>query len=177
MPDSPVGTTYLLKRAELAVRACVEVALLQFDLTPNQFLLLVRLDYEGGQSSAQLARALGVRPQSLADTLSPLEVKGLIRRQESPEHRRILRITLTAAGKQLLGHARKVARSLEQELLTALTQEEIASLRNALEKLCVSAEQHETHPVVRRKEAAQLGRIHISRPWTAASKPAGQRRA
>src|SRR5215468_11011657 len=101
MLDSPVGTTYLLKRTELAVRACVEVALMQFDLTPNQFLLLVRLDYEGGQSSAQLARAVGIRPQSMNETVAPLEQKGLIQRQESPEHRRILQITLTPAGKQL----------------------------------------------------------------------------
>jgi DNA-binding MarR family transcriptional regulator len=176
MPDSPVSTTYLLKRTELAVRACIEVALLQFDLTPNQFLMLVRLDYEGGQSSAQLARALGIRPQSITETITPLELEGLIQRQESPEHRRILQITLTAAGRHLLGQAKKVARRLEQELLAALAPEELSVLRTALEKLRASAEQHETHPVVRRKEAAQLGRVHVSRPWAGTTRPATRRR-
>jgi len=176
MFDSTVGATYLLKRTELAVRACVEVALMQFDLTPNQFLMLVRLDYEGAQSSAQLARALGIRPQSITETIAPLELKGLIQRQESPKHRRILQITLTTAGKQLLTQAKKVANKLEQELLTCLTPTELGHLRNALEKVRASAERHETHPAVRRQEAAQLGRAHLRRPWAGTARPAARRR-
>src|SRR5262245_14012367 len=97
-----VGTVDLLKRAELAVRGCAEATLLQFDLTPAQFLVLFRLKYAMAPvSSADLARAAGIRPQSVVDIIGPLERDGLIRRREAPEHRRILRITLTAAGEQL----------------------------------------------------------------------------
>ena len=43
MYKRPVGTIYLLKRAELAVRGCMEVVLAEFDLTPAQFLVLFRM--------------------------------------------------------------------------------------------------------------------------------------
>jgi hypothetical protein len=38
MADTPNSTIYLLKRAELAVRGCVEMALGAVDLTPSQYL-------------------------------------------------------------------------------------------------------------------------------------------
>jgi hypothetical protein len=40
MTELPVSTVYLLKRAELAVRGCVEVALGGVDLTPSQYFIL-----------------------------------------------------------------------------------------------------------------------------------------
>ena len=75
--EQSLGTVYLLKRAELAVRSCVEAALAPFRLTPTQFLLLLRLEDSGGMSSAELARAAGVRPQSIVDLIGPLEREGL----------------------------------------------------------------------------------------------------
>ncbi len=47
----------------------------------------------------------GIRPQSVVDLIGPLERRGLIKRREAPEHRRILRITLSAAGEQLFARA------------------------------------------------------------------------
>jgi DNA-binding MarR family transcriptional regulator len=74
MSSTPVvGTIYLLKRAELAVRACMEVALSQFGLTPAQFLMLYRLRDSHAPSAADLARDLHVRPQSMIEIIRPLE--------------------------------------------------------------------------------------------------------
>jgi len=151
--EQSLGTVYLLKRAELAVRSCVEAALAPFRLTPTQFLLLLRLEDSGGLSSAELARAAGVRPQSIVDLIGPLEREGWIKRREAPEHRRILRISLSLAGKQLLARARPVAMQLEKELLGEVGDVELAQLREGLTKLLANAEAHDTHPVVRRSAA------------------------
>ncbi len=158
-------TSYMLKRAELAVRNCLEVTLQQFDLTANQYLMLLRLRYDGAQSSAQFARAVGVRPQSVTDIIGPLERKGLIQRRESPENRRILLIALTAKGRQMMSRARKVTVRLDRELLAGLDAQEISVLRKAMEKIRAAAECHECHPVVRRQEAKELARARTSRPW------------
>lgn len=155
----------MLKRAELAVRNCLEVALQQFNLTVNQFLMLLRLRHDGPQSSAQFARANGVRPQSVTDIIGPLEHKGLIQRRESPENRRILVIALTPKGRQLIIHARKVTIQLDREMLAGLDAEEIPVLRKALEKIRATAECHECHPAVRRQEAKELARARANRPW------------
>ena len=159
--DPSLGTVYLLKRAELAVRNCVEVALDPFDLTPTQFLILFRLKQSKGVSSAELARITGVRPQSVAELIGPLERRGLITRREAAEHRRILRISLSATGQQLLARATPVARELEKDLLSNLTGPELTRLREALLKLMASAESHETHPVARRTAAAAAMRGNI----------------
>jgi DNA-binding MarR family transcriptional regulator len=148
--DDSLGLVYLLKTTELAVRGCAEVALAPFKLTPALFLMLFRIKQSDGVSSADLARTVGVRPQSIVDLIRPLERGGLIRRKQAREHRRILRIYLTAAGERLLDRAIPVARQLEEELFSSLTGPEIAHLREGLTKLLSSAQAHETHPAVKR---------------------------
>jgi DNA-binding MarR family transcriptional regulator len=144
------GLVYLLKSTELAVRTCAEVALAPFHLTPALFMMLFRLKESDGVSSADLARTIGVRPQSIVDLIRPLERSGLIKRRKAPEHGRILRISLTAAGVRLLGRALPVARQLEAELFSNVTAQEIAHLREGLAKLLANAQAHETHPAGRR---------------------------
>jgi DNA-binding MarR family transcriptional regulator len=177
MSDAPQSFIYLLKHAELAVRGCVEVALEQFGLTPNQFLMLLRLSHRAGQSAAELARGIGVRPQSLTEIINPLAAKGLISREESPEHRRILKIRLTAAGRQLLARAMRVGQQLERELVVDLSAAEHAVLLAALGKILQRAQQHECHPEVRRVTAIELARSRIAQPWTIGRKYGARRRA
>ncbi len=164
MSDGPHTVIYLLKHAELAVRGCVEVALEQFNLTPNQFLMLLRLSHKEGQSAAELARGIGVRPQSLTEIINPLADKALIDREESPEHRRVLRITLTAAGRQLLARALRIGRQLEKELVADLDSGELAGLLSSLGKILERAQRHECHPEVRRVTALKLAKSRIARP-------------
>lgn len=151
--SASAGTVYLLKRAELAVRTCAEANLAPFGLTPALFLALFRLKESAGLSSAELARLTGVRPQSVVELIRPLEREGLIKRKEAPEHRRILRITLTTAGERLFARALPVVVQLERDLLASLTAPELAGLRKGLAKLLANAEAHEMHPGARRAAA------------------------
>jgi DNA-binding MarR family transcriptional regulator len=177
MSDAPQSFIYLLKHTELAVRGCVEVALEQFALTPNQFLMLLRLSHREGQCAAELARGIGVRPQSLTEIINPLEEKGLIAREESPEHRRILRISLTAAGRQLLARATRIGQQLERDLVTDLSADELAALLAALGKVLERAQEHECHPEVRRLTALELAKRQIARPWSSTRARRPRRRA
>ena len=161
MTPSSVGTVYILKRAELAVRGCVEVALAEFALTPTQFLTLTRLKNADELSSAALAREIGVRPQSILEVIGPLERRGLIERQASPAHRRTLHIHLTTSGRKLLQQALRVASKLEAELLSALSSRELAILQKALVKLWERAAKHEMHPGSIRARAQELMREHL----------------
>ncbi len=164
--SASVGVVDLLKRAELAVRGCAEALLLPYGLTPAQFLVLFRLKQSTTNiSSAELARAAGIRPQSVVDLIGPLERRGLIKRREAPEHRRILRITLSAAGEQACSRAPARCRTARGELLANLNTTELAGLRKGLEKLLANAEAHESHPaseaIGRRSDDAFRGRAQI----------------
>jgi DNA-binding MarR family transcriptional regulator len=149
--SASVGTVYLLKRAELAVRSCAETALARHGLTPAQFMVLFTLEYSSGVSSADLARATGVRPQSIVDLIGPLERRNLIRRKEDPAHRRILRIRMTASGERLFARALPEVIRLERELLANVPPSELASLRKGLTRLLANAEAHDTHPRARKR--------------------------
>jgi DNA-binding MarR family transcriptional regulator len=170
----PVGTIYLLKRAEVAVRSCMDVALMEYDLTPAQFLMLFRLRDHAELSSAALARHIGVRPQSVIGLIRPLERKGLLEREPSPTHQRVLHLRLTAAGKKLLAEAIRVAARIESELLADLDDRQVGALQDALTKLWGCAERHALHPGSIRAKAEKLMREHLA--VTQRPRRAGQRR-
>lgn len=162
MYKRPVGTIYLLKRAELAVRSCMDVALAEFDLTPAQFLMLYRLRDHAELSGAALARDIGVRPQSIIGLIRPLERKGILEREPSPAHQRVLHMRLTTVGKKLLADAIRAAGRIEGELLSDLDDKQVAALQDALAALWKSAESHALHPGSIRAKAQELMREHIA---------------
>ena len=134
------GTIFLLKRAELAVRGCVEKSLLQAGLTPTQFHVLLLLERNPGISAAQVARSVGIRPQSVNDSLGPLERKGLLLRRPSAAHRRVLEIRLSAAGLRLLARTLPVVSRLEDELLAGFPDPALKTLQDTLERVRATAE-------------------------------------
>ena len=67
-----------------------------FPLT--QTWVLGRLDREGPASVSDLAQALRVRPQSMAQTVGDLEAEGMVERNPDPDDRRRALVSLTEAG-------------------------------------------------------------------------------
>ena len=49
------------------------------DLTPSQASVLLRLEKEGAATVSSLARAEGMRPQSMSAVVTPLQESGLVR--------------------------------------------------------------------------------------------------
>jgi DNA-binding MarR family transcriptional regulator len=167
MPDLPESTVYLLKRAELAVRGCVELALAEADLTPSQYFILLLVKYGDASSSAELARAMGVLPQSMTELIAPLEQRGAILRRPDPANNRILRIELTADGEKIFAKGTEIAIRIERELLAGFDTRERARLNRAFTDLIAQAEAHSYHPNLRRLSKA---RQRLTNPQ-AADKP------
>ena len=67
-----------------------------FPLT--QTWVLGRLDREGPCSVSELAQALRVRPQSMAQTVGDLEAEAMVERNPDPDDRRRALVSLTEAG-------------------------------------------------------------------------------
>lgn len=155
MAEFPVGTVYLLKRAELAVRGCVELALAEADLTPSQYFILFLVKLGEASSSAELARAMGVLPQSMTELIAPLEQKNAIARRPDPSNNRILRIELTAEGERIFAKGTDIAIRIERELLEDFDERDLERLNRAFKKLTAKAEAHSYHPNVRRLTKTQ----------------------
>ena len=150
MADLPVSTIYLLKRAELAVRGCAEVALGAAELTPSQYFILFLVKCGEATSSAELARSMGVLPQSMTELIAPLEKRGAIVRRPDPANNRILRIEMTTAGERLFARGTELAIRLERELLDGFDARELAAVNGFFGELTAKAESHSFHPKLRR---------------------------
>ncbi|MFD6286527.1 MarR family winged helix-turn-helix transcriptional regulator [Streptomyces sp. NPDC060205] len=123
---------YLLKRAELVVRARLEELLKPAGVTALQYTALTVLERHDGVSAAQLARDSFVTAQSMADMVRALESRGLVRREPNPRNRREKVIRLADPGRRLLADYAEPARRLEERMVTELAPADVERFRNAL---------------------------------------------
>jgi DNA-binding MarR family transcriptional regulator len=131
---------YLIKRAEIEITSRMNKVLDAYGITPIQFTLLYFIDTaKGDLSSAQLSRRFSMTPQSMNELVQVLQRKKLLKKTVDPAHRRILRISLTAKGKQLLANCNTDLDVMEEALLKELTAAETNSIRNVIGKILNTA--------------------------------------
>ncbi|MEV4315636.1 MarR family transcriptional regulator [Actinocrispum sp. NPDC049592] len=112
---------YAIKQVELVVRAHLDELLKPSGVTALQYTALTVLQRRDGQSSsAELARNSFVTPQAMADLVSGLERRGLIRRDRDPNNRRRLLLSLTDAGGAVLADNEPAVRALEEQMVADL---------------------------------------------------------
>lgn len=106
----------------------------EIDLSPPQFEIMRFLWLRDHLTLGELSHYCGCVPANITGLVDRLEKKGLLKRVPVPGDRRVARISLTEAGKQLRDPAGKV---MEQYLaiFQGLDQEELRSLVVLLKKL------------------------------------------
>lgn len=88
-------------------------------LTPSQRSVLARLDEDGPATTAALARAELVRPQSMRLTLGALEEQGLVARAADPSDGRKSVVSISDAGRTTLAEVRAAKRNWLAETIAA----------------------------------------------------------
>jgi DNA-binding MarR family transcriptional regulator len=86
------------------------------DLTPQQYRIL-KLAGAGGERSAKLAERLAVAKPTLTATADGLVAAGYARRDPEPGDRRVVRLCLTAAGREAVDRADAAYTSWLDQLL------------------------------------------------------------
>lgn len=109
------------------------------DLTPSQASVLLRLEKDGPATASSLARAEGMRPQSMAPVLSALEGAGLVSGRPVPADGRQTLVSLTEAFRTSVEKGRAarqdwLARTLQQRL-SPQEQDEVATAVELLKRL------------------------------------------
>jgi DNA-binding MarR family transcriptional regulator len=100
----------LIQALGLLVRR-VRAAGVSNELSLSESAVLGRLDKSGPASIADLARAEGVKPQSMGATVAMLKERGLVERRPHPTDRRQMKIELTAKGLAVRNDARTAKRT------------------------------------------------------------------
>jgi DNA-binding MarR family transcriptional regulator len=109
------------------------------DLTESQLAVLRRLDSDGPATVSALARAEGMRPQSMGANIAALEAAGLVSGAPDPNDGRQTILSLTAACRERVKAGRTAKedwlyRTLQTKLAPA-QQEELAHAVELLKRL------------------------------------------
>ena len=123
------------QRAARALARRFDEALRPIGLTNGQFSLLMSLNRPQPPSIGSVAALLAMDRTTLTAALKPLERRGLVRVAIDAEDRRNRRLTITAAGRALLGKAFplwKRAHAATERLIVAASADQVRAALRAL---------------------------------------------
>lgn len=130
--EGPPSLLYTVKQVELAIRYHLDDLLKPAGITALQYTALTVLARRDGLTLTELARNSFVTDQSMADLLRSLDRRSLISRRPDPEHGRRQLISLTGAGHELLAKYEQQVARLEEQLVSALSDDQANQLRSML---------------------------------------------
>lgn len=84
-------------------------------------------------SSGEIARALGVRPPTITKSIARLQEQGFVERTTGHADGRIVRVSLTKAGKKILKKVNKASLKAEKQTLRKLTSKQRKQLLKSLD--------------------------------------------
>ncbi len=134
-PMAVVGrVSRIARRVDLAQRETFA----RYDLDPPAFDVLATLRRSGepfALTAGDLMRSAMVTSGAITQRLDRLEARGLVRRGAHPDDGRVVLVTLTPAGRELVDRVLPDHLATEERLLAALTPEQRATLAGLLRTL------------------------------------------
>jgi len=136
--ESRIG--YLVYRLERRLRSRLDDAVRAQGVTTTEYVTLSVLRRHDGMSSAELARWAFVTPQAMNSVITALERRRLVRRRPDPQHRRVLRTSLTRKGIDVLDGCERSMDAIERDMLQQIAPDEVDRLRTLLVQCAHSLE-------------------------------------
>lgn len=108
----------------------------QHDLTSSQIAVILRLEKDGPATASSLARAEGMRPQSMSAVIAPLEEMGFVAGMADPDDGRKTLMSLTKACKKSIEDGRAARQDwLAQAIQRKLSPQEQKKLSSVIHLL------------------------------------------
>lgn len=139
---------YLLRQAATVVARELERVLAPLELSLAVYSALTMIAAYEDISSAELSRLSMLSPQSANETVQKLVIAGLIRRRSGLSHGRVLRLQITAAGRERLARGRKLTDRLERCLVARARETNEKAVREWLTSVAVALSLTEVCAVV-----------------------------
>jgi len=106
-----------------------------YPVTRTQFILLLLISREGSPKLARLAEEMNVQPSAITVLIDRLEKLNYVKRITDPDDRRSVRVELTPLGREIIHDFRQRRRGILKSYLNRLSEEEIRTLTELLEKI------------------------------------------
>ena len=131
---APYNMGYRIKLlSQLLTRAFSE-RLEPFGLTPFHWLVLCCLWIEDGLPTSSIGDKLQQVGGTLTGVLDRMEERQLIRRERDPRDRRIWRIWLTDAGRELEGVLPPIAIELREQIMAGISEEDREKMSDLIDR-------------------------------------------
>ena len=132
---------YVLWQLQAAARRpVVRLCEAQFGITRREWRMLAQLADSEGMPSSALAERAGLDRAQTSRAVSALVQKGLVARTPRPGNRREVLLHLTERGRALYAALLPRVAAINQELLSVLSETEVATLDALVQRLRVQAE-------------------------------------
>ena len=105
------------------------------DITADQFSILQYIHHQQACTSTQISTVFGVGKSAVTAVINRLDEKELIERKRDPKDRRIIELSLTEVGEQLVKQTERELYRIIGEKLSHFDKVEIENYIYALERL------------------------------------------
>jgi len=126
---------FLLAKAYQKAHSAFKQKLAPFGITPVQQLILMVLGEEEILSPAEISEKIAMDSATLSGVLERMAEGGMIKREENPEDRRSIRVSLTAKAKKMQEDLAGQRTAINEELTQKLSLEEKLLLKRMLKDL------------------------------------------
>lgn len=137
-PDVHTHLGYLLKHAQLRMKALNTRALEPYGIDGRELAVLLMLASHEPASQQQAAKRLGIDRTTMVALLDTLEDKGLVSRHPHAEDRRRNIVELTQVGHKVLAKGTEASEDAEREFLAPLSATAARQLRESLVRIVLT---------------------------------------
>ena len=143
-PRKSIGS--LLSRVRVAMLAALDQELADdrrlapLELSAAQFIVIASLAGEERKSASDLCKGISYDAGAMTRMLDRLEGKGLIRRNRSPDDRRLVHLELTDEGRAAYPRMREASLAVANRFLRGFSKTEARALESLLTRMLENAE-------------------------------------
>lgn len=138
---------HLIRRLQQIALALFMDETKEFDITPVQYSALVAIDINPGIDQTAVCNLIAIDRSTVGDVVTRLERKKLIKRIAGTEDRRTKALSITPAGRKLIGEIEPFVESTQTRILEPLTMSERVALMRMLKKLVHLNNEHSRAPL------------------------------
>jgi DNA-binding MarR family transcriptional regulator len=135
MPQYEDCIIYLLAKAYQRAHSAFKMKLAPFGITPVQHLILAVLAEEDFLSPAEISDRVAMDGATLSGVLDRMAEAGLIKKEENPQDRRSLRVSLSPKARRMREELAEQRKSINEDLTAKFSLEEKLLLKRMLKDL------------------------------------------
>ncbi len=140
-PQAPqIGLGFLIAATRRRLKQVVWARLQPFNLTPQQYWILMVIHQKGPQSLHALAQEVWMDDPTASRVVKLLCDRGILRSEADPAHGRRILIRPTQEGQRLLRDLDALTSELRGQLVEGLSPEEQGMVRGALSRMIQNLE-------------------------------------